>query len=140
MQLRHDASAARARLDTVRIVHVEDCADDAELVSLELRAAGFALDYRRIDDESGLMAALRGFDPHLVLSDVNLPGFCGGRALELVRAHAPGLPFVFFTGSTSSTIPGVGEHLSPDAVALKDDLSDLPLLLRRILAGVGTAD
>jgi len=133
------AKLGPARTDALRVVHVEDCVDDAELVSLELLASGFVLDYLRVDDEAQLLAALASFGPTMVLSDFNLPGFCGARALELVREHGRGVPFVFFTGSVDSHLSGPGDRVTPDAVVLKDDLRDLPSRLRQILAGVVAA-
>jgi len=134
------ATLGPPRTDALRVVHVEDCVDDAELVSLELLAAGFALDYLRVDDEAQLLSALASFCPTMVLSDFNLPGFSGTRALELVRKHARGVLFVFFTGSVDSHLSEPGDRAPPDAVVLKDDLRDLPSRLRQILAGVGTCE
>lgn len=74
-----------------RILLVDDSRDDAELTEIALRDAGLAFHCRRADTADAVRAALAEFDPHLVISDLNLPGFSGGEALELVRAHDPAL-------------------------------------------------
>ncbi|MHB8912647.1 MAG: response regulator [Lysobacter sp.] len=119
-----------------RILMVEDCADDAELACIALADAGLHVDCRCVDSEAALLEALRTFAPHLVLSDQHLPGFSGARALELVRSLAPSVRFVVVSGA-----PEPGQAALPpdapvaDAWLLKDDLTQLPALVQRLLAG-----
>ena len=113
----------------LRVLLVDDSADDAELAEYALRKAGMDVECRRAWNAAGLAEALRGFKPRVVVSDVNLPGFSGAEALAQVRAHDPALPFVFLTG-------GVGpcdEPPAADGLLLKDDLDALPTLLRGLL-------
>lgn len=118
-----------------RILLVEDCADDAELACIALADAGVHAHCRRVDSEAALVRALRTFAPQLVLSDQNLPGFSGQRALELTRALAPSARFVFVSGAPDGG-EAVLEPAAPvaDAWLLKDDLAQLPALVRRLLA------
>jgi signal transduction histidine kinase len=78
---------------------VEDSADDALLVTLELRRGGYAPDIVRVESAEALRAALPGpFD--VVISDYALPRFDGLQALELVRELAGAdLPFVLVSGT-----------------------------------------
>ena len=115
-----------------RILLVDDSRDDAELTEIALRDAGLAFHCRRADTADAVRAALAEFDPHLVISDLNLPRFSGGEALELVRAHDPALPFVFLT---DALLPGDDGPPAADGLLLKDALDELPALLRRLLAG-----
>lgn len=126
-----DASAA----PRWRILIVEDSDDDAELVSIELAEAGMHADCRRVDNEAALLQALQSFAPQLVLSDCNLPGFSGQRAMELVRAHAPLVPFAFLSGVDDHGDPALQATPAADAWLLKDDLAQLPALVRRLLIG-----
>ena len=118
-----------------QILIVEDSADDAELIRLELVQAGIEADCHCVDSELQLMQALASFVPHLVLSDMNMPGFSGPRAFELVHAHAPDAHFVFLSGAPLGDEMAL--HLGPaaDAWLLKEDLAQLPALVRRFLAG-----
>ncbi len=114
----------------IRVLIVDDSRDDAELTELALREAGMLVECRRLYREDALREALAGFDPHLVVCDVNLPGYSGREARELVLAHAPGARFVFMTGALAD------DEILPvaDGVLLKDELSRLPALVRELLA------
>ena len=117
-----------------RILLVDDSADDAELVGIELTQAGIEADLRCIDSEESLRAALQDFAPQLVLSDMRMPGFSGLRAIELVRELAPGTPFVFLSGDSAEDPRGREAMPAPDARLSKDDLDRLPELVRGFLA------
>ncbi|MDN5782241.1 MAG: response regulator [Luteimonas sp.] len=108
---------------------VDDSRDDAELTMIELRSAGIDADFMRADSEASLLAALDRSMPHLVLSDLNMPGFDGPHALSIVREHAPDARFVFLTGALEddAVLP------SADGVLLKHELHELPALVRKLL-------
>lgn len=128
------AASFEVRRRPWRILLVDDCTDDVELVCLELASGGVDAECRRVDSETALLEALRSFAPELVLSDVNMPGFSGQRALEVVDAQAPALPFVFLSDGPVETTPGSGLSLAAAHVS-KDRLELLPTLVRRMLAG-----
>jgi CheY-like chemotaxis protein len=112
---------------------VEDSADDAELIRIELAQSGLTFDLRWVDSELQLMQALATFTPQLVLSDVNMPGFSGERAFELVHAHTEGVRFVFLSGMPLSDDMALQMGPAPDAWLLKEDLKQLPALVRTLL-------
>src|SRR3546814_6426055 len=72
---------------------------------IELRHAGIDAECVRVDSEASLLSALDGPAPQLVLSDVNMPGFDGPRALAIVRERAPAARFVFLTGAIAEDAP-----------------------------------
>ena len=112
-----------------RVLLVDDSPDDAELAEYALRKGRLEVECLRAWTAAGVAQALREFAPQAVVSDLNLPGFSGAEALAQVRAHDPGLPFVFLTG-------GMAPHDVPpaaDGLLLKDDLDALPALLLRLL-------
>jgi PAS domain S-box-containing protein len=102
------------------VLLVEDLPDDAELLLLELRRAGYAPRARRVDTEADFLAALdAGYAPgepwDLILSDYQMPGFTGVRALALLQQRGGDLPFILISGT-------VGEDIAVEA--MKDGAAD----------------
>jgi signal transduction histidine kinase len=117
----------------IRLLIVEDSELDAELVVDEIVRDGFAIDWRRVEDEREFESALAGFAPDIILSDLSMPVFSGYRALEIARRKAPHVPFLFVSGT-------MGEEAAVEAVrggatdyVLKHNLARLPASFRRAL-------
>ncbi|RDI97600.1 hybrid sensor histidine kinase/response regulator [Dyella solisilvae] len=86
-------------LPRIRILQIEDSQLDAELVLSELDADAIEYDVRLVDAEREYLQALDQFDPHIVLSDLSMPGFSGQRALDLLRERDQDLPFIFISAT-----------------------------------------
>ncbi len=82
----------------LRVLLVEDRPEDSELVLYELRRAGYAPDWRRVETEPDYLAQLEP-PPDLILADYHLPQFDGVRALELLNARGLDLPFILVSGA-----------------------------------------
>jgi two-component system cell cycle sensor histidine kinase/response regulator CckA len=83
---------------SLKALLIEDSPDEAELVLLELRRAGFSVTWERVDTEPGLKAAMRRESWDLVISDFAMPRFDGLAAFGIVKAINPELPFIFVSG------------------------------------------
>src|SRR5881409_1306065 len=83
----------------VRVLMVEDVADDAALVERELRRAGITGATRRVDSERAYREALRTFAPDIILTDHSLPTFGAAAALRIALVESPGTPVMIVTGS-----------------------------------------
>ena len=119
---------------TLRLLLLEDSADDADLLAIELAGAGLETELRRVATRGAYAAALAGFAPDIVVSDYDLPGFSGGEALLMARAHDPALPFVVLSGFVAEDRPADDRAHGADAWVCKDDLHDMPAVLRRLVA------
>src|SRR5476651_1582869 len=87
----------------LKVLIVEDNPDDAELVLLELRSAGFEPDWLRVDTEAAFLEHLNG-GLDLVLSDFQMPQFNGLRALELLQQSGFEVPFILLSGTIGEDI------------------------------------
>ncbi len=117
---------------------VEDQPDDAELLLRELRRMGYDPRARRVDSEADFLAALAaGFAPgqpwQIVLSDYRMPGFSGPRALELLLAHWPDIPFILISGAVGEEKAVAVIQSGAADYLVKGRLARLPHAIRRAL-------
>ncbi len=91
------------------ILHLEDSANDAELVEALILAEWPECRIERIAHRPQFQAAINqgGFD--LILSDYAMPDFDGMSALHMARETCPEKPFIFLSGT-------IGEERAIDAL------------------------
>ncbi|MGH8158751.1 MAG: response regulator [Rhodanobacter sp.] len=121
-------------IPTIRVLQVEDSELDAELVLAELDGDGIAYEVQLVDDESRFVAALEEFKPHIVLSDLSMPGFSGQRALELLRQRDEDLPFIFVSATLGEEAAIEALHDGATDYILKQNPARLASAVRRALA------
>jgi diguanylate cyclase len=93
----------------LRLLQVEDTEDDAALVQLSLIRAGYDVTARRVDSADSLRYELDNCEWDIVIADYTMPGFSGTKALAIVRAEHPDLPFIFVSGT-------IGEDTAVEAM------------------------
>ena len=120
----------------LRVLLVEDCADDAELIERTLRESDFSIDVRVVTGEADFRASLAEFSPELVLSDWALPGFSGAAAVAIAHAWDQNVPCILVSGTLGEEL--VVEALRSGATdyVLKQRLEALAPAIRRALAEV----
>lgn len=119
---------------SLRILHLEDNPQDAELVRELLVADGLSCTIERVDEQQAFVSALEQGGWDLILSDYSLPAFDGLVALDLVRRGAPDLPFVLLSGSLGEEAAVESVRRGATDYILKDNLTRLPTSIRRALA------
>jgi diguanylate cyclase (GGDEF)-like protein/PAS domain S-box-containing protein len=112
----------------MKVLFLEDSAEDFELVREHLRAEGFECDMERVAGADSYLRALHAGGLDLILSDHALPGFDGISALRLAKQHRPEVPFIFVSGA-------ILEEQAIDT--LKDGATDY--VLKHHLARLGPA-
>lgn len=117
----------------IKVLLVEDRAEDAELLVREMRRSGLEVQSHRVENEVAYEAALDEFAPDLILSDYTLPGFDGPLALQIARRQRPDTPFIFVSGT-------IGEERALEALrqgavdyVLKDNRARLVPAVERAL-------
>lgn len=117
----------------LRVLILEDVPEDAELEIRQIERAGLRCITRRADTMEVFRQGLREFRPDIILSDFTLPGFDGMKALAVAQKEAPGIPYIFVSGT-------IGEERAIEALkqgatdyVLKDNLKRLVPAIRRAL-------
>jgi CheY-like chemotaxis protein len=118
----------------IRLLLLEDCVDDGDLLALELAAAGLHAEILRVATGAEFRSALAAFAPDIVVSDHDLPGFSGGEALDLTRMHDAALPFVILSGFVPEDRPADDRAHGADAWLCKDRMQEVPAVLQRLLS------
>jgi PAS domain S-box-containing protein len=88
----------------LRILHLEDDRQDAELVQETLENDGIACQVVRVEAEAEFIASLQegGFD--VILADYTLPSFDGLSALKIAQQNWPRVPFIFVSGTLDEEV------------------------------------
>ena len=116
----------------LRVLILEDCALDAELMLDHLRQAGFDPQGPVVDTESAYLAQL---DPGLdvVLSDFSLPQFDARRALRVLKERGLDVPFIIVSGHIGEDVAVQCMREGASDYLLKDRLARLGLTCPRLL-------
>ena len=125
----------------LRLLMVEDSDDDAQLLLVKVRRAGYEPDYVRVDNEPDLREALRDPSWQIVISDYAMPGFSGLKALQILRDHNPDLPFILVSGTVGEEIAVNAMRNGANDYIMKDNLTRLiPAIERELRESVERAD
>ncbi|WP_094524436.1 MULTISPECIES: PAS domain S-box protein [unclassified Halorubrum] len=124
--------------DTIRVLHVDDQPDFAEMTTAFLERESDRFDTETVSSASEGLNRLAESTFDCVISDYEMPGQNGVEFLRAVREEWPDLPFILFTGKGSETV-------ASDAISagVTDYLQKSPgneqyeLLANRILNSVG---
>lgn len=117
----------------LRVLIVEDVADDADLVDRQLRQAGYATATRRVQDAEGMRAALEGDQWDLVVSDYSMPQFDAPSALRLLRQSGRDIPFIVVSGSIGEDVAVAMMKAGAHDYVLKDNLTRFASAVEREL-------
>jgi signal transduction histidine kinase len=117
----------------LRVLLVEDSADDALLLLRQLRTGGFDPAHARVETAAAMAAALDAQPWDVVIADYVLPQFSGPAALALVRGRGLDLPFIIVSGSVSEEVAVASMRAGAHDCVLKGNLTRLaPAVLREL--------
>ncbi|MEF8894352.1 hybrid sensor histidine kinase/response regulator [Halodesulfurarchaeum sp.] len=90
--------------DTIRVLHVEDDPDLADLASTFLAREDDRFDIETAHNAAEGLDRLVETDFDCIVSDYDMPGQNGIQFLETVREEYPDLPFILYTGKGSEEV------------------------------------
>ena len=119
----------------IRILFVEDFADDAILIARRLAQLGLKVEHDIVDTADALTAKLGEKRHDIILCDYNIPAMDAHRSLEIIGTIAPHIPVIVVSGS-------IGEEQAADLmragardIVLKSNLGRLAPAIEREIAG-----
>jgi len=116
----------------LNILIVEDSQDDADLLVAELRRAGYAPKWKRVETEPDFLAELAK-KPDIILSDYSMPEFSGSRAMDLLSESGLGIPFILISGTVGEDSAVEAMKMGVADYLLKDRLARLGQSVKRAL-------
>lgn len=122
-----------AQIRSIKVLFVEDSAEDTILAVHELRSGGFDPEYEQVDSAGALRAALARQSWDVVISDHTLPGFSGLAAFDIVRSSGLDIPFVFVSGTIGRDVAVAALKAGAHDYFLKGNLTGLAPAIQREL-------
>jgi len=116
----------------LKVLILEDRADDAKLLLHELRRAGFEPEAHCVDNETDFVAAL---DPGLdvILADYGVPGWSGTGALAVVQESKFEIPVIIVSGAIGDERAAAIMQQGAADFLLKDRMGRLGAAVRQVL-------
>src|SRR6267154_317685 len=118
----------------IQVLFVEDSEVDVELALRSLEQGGFEVSWDRVDLEEDLKRVLASSKPQAILSDFSMPRFDGVDALRLAKELAPGVPFIFLSGTIGEERAIEAIRLGATDYVLKNNMRRLGTVVRRALS------
>jgi PAS domain S-box-containing protein len=119
--------------NVLRLLLVEDSEADAEILARELKRAGFAVEFARVQTAVDLQEALSRSSWDIIVGDNSMPGFSGTEALSIVRARGLDIPFIFVSGTMGEDLAASALEAGAGDALAKGDLRRLVPVIRREL-------
>ena len=117
----------------LRVLIVEDSADDTQLVLRELRSGGYDVTWERVETAEAMGAALVRQPWDVVISDYRMPHFSGLAALEQLKARGVDLPFILVSGTVGEDLAVAALKAGANDYLMKDKLARLVPAVEREL-------
>ena len=117
----------------LRVLMVENAADDAELAADYLEQAGFQVSCQRVESAEEMAKALRDQQWDLILSDFVMHGFTGLDALQIAQQFELETPFIIMSGSIGEDLAVQAMRAGAQDYLMKDRMARLGAAVHREL-------
>ena len=120
-------------LTPLKILFVEDCEDDVNLLVRHLKKGGINLEFERVDNQDSMNEAISKTFWDLVIADYVLPHFSGIEALKLIKEMNLDIPFIIVSGAIGEDIAAETMKAGAHDYILKNNLLRLVPAIEREL-------
>lgn len=120
----------------LRVLVIEDSAQDAELIIAELVRGGYDIGWERVQTADAMTAALQQARWDVILSDYDLPSFDAPAALKVLKTTGQDVPFVIISGTIGEETAVAALKAGAHDFFVKGRLSRLIPAIERALADV----
>lgn len=123
---------------TIKVLLIEDSADDEFLTLYELKKSGFNVISRRVQSRVQMEKALESEPWDIVICDYNLPGFSGMEALQIFQEKNIDIPFIVLSGIIGEDVAVEMMRQGANDYIMKNNLRKLSPAITRELREVQT--
>ncbi len=117
----------------LRLLLIEDSADDATLLLREIKRGGFDPLCQRVDTYEDTESALQTQNWDIIISDYSMPNFNGMEALKLAKDSGKDLPFILISGTIGEEYAVRAMKAGANDYLMKDNLTRLIPAIEREL-------
>ncbi|MBS0289489.1 MAG: response regulator [Proteobacteria bacterium] len=117
-------------MQLIRILLVEDRADDQVLLENTLMSAGISYEIIRVENETDYRNALKNA-PDIIISDFSLPQFDGFTALSILKSMELDIPFILVSGTIGEEVAVSAMKSGANDYIMKNNLNRLPAAVVR---------
>jgi two-component system, NarL family, sensor histidine kinase UhpB len=129
-----DLKLEKAPSINLRILFLEDNVHDVRLIKRELNSLKINFILEHVTNKIDYLAALKSFNPHIILSDynLNLLGFDGLFAFKLMQENNMRFPFILVSETMSEYLTVQCLNLGIDDYLLKASIERLPMAIMNV--------
>src|SRR3990172_2373714 len=128
-----DRPATPAAPVPLRVLLIEDCAADAELLIAEMRGGGYEPSCTRVASGPALAMALEHYQWDVITCDWVMPQFSGPAALQMIQEHRLDVPVIIVSGQVDEEVPVSAKKAGACDYVSKNRLTRLCAVLQREL-------
>ncbi len=133
------AATSTAASRRIRIIHLEDSPLDASLVEEMLKGENIDCEITLVSNKEDFVRELAKGGTDVIISDYNLPSYCGVDALQHTREAGRDTPFIFVSGSIGEERAAEVVKLGATDYVMKEHLRRLGIAVRRAVEGAQSA-
>ncbi len=126
-------ASCRCRKKIIRVLQLEDSANDSELCLLELKGSRFDVSIEVVQTAKEFSAHLSSKQYDIVLADFQLQGWNGMHAFEIFRKLGYKAPFILVTGAIGEEKVAECMREGVTDFVFKHHLARLPIVIERSL-------